>query len=472
MRKTKIVCTLGPATDAEGVLEEMIKSGMNVARFNFSHGEHKEHAARMEQLRQLREKLCQPVAIMLDTKGPEVRIGPVENGGVLLIAGSEVVLTTRNVIGTSSVLPVNYAGLPRDVRIGNHLLIDDGNLDLICENVTGTDLKCRVIFGGMVKPKKGVNVPGVKLSMPYLSQKDKQDILFGIEQGVDYIAASFVTCAEDVLQIRALLQAHGAEDIHIISKIENRDGVDNLDEILAVSDGIMVARGDMGVEIPFEELPEIQKYLIRKGVWAGKKVITATQMLESMITHPRPTRAETNDVANAIYDGTSAIMLSGETSVGAYPVMAVRTMDTIARQTEKCIDYAAALRDLDSSALTGTITDAVSHATCTMAQDLKATALVTMTTSGETARMLSKFRPGRPIISCTPNERTYRQLALSWGVVPMLTEKKESTDELCDLALELVQKTGLVSRGDIVVLTMGVPLGISGCTNMLRAFVV
>ena len=472
MKKTKIVCTLGPATDDDNVLRELIKSGMDCARFNFSHGTHEDHKKRYEQVERIRKELRLPIPAILDTKGPEVRIKSFKDDKpVELKTGSEYTLTTEDVIGDEKRAAINYPNLASDIETGVTILIDDGLLELkvteIDRKESGDDIRCKVIHGGMLKPNKSCNFPGIHLSMPYLSERDKSDLLFGIKTGFDIVAASFVTRDEDIIQIRKLLDENGGKDISIIAKIENQDGVDNIDDILRVADGIMVARGDMGVEIPFVEIPRIQKELIHKGYNAGKQVITATQMLESMITHVRPTRAEITDVANAIYDGTSAIMLSGETAAGKHPVEAVRTMALIAETTENDINYANRLKsrpdDKDKN-----ITNAISHAACTTAHDLGAKAIVTVTKTGGTAKMLSKFRPSCPIIGCTPNPTVCRQMNLSWGVTPLMMDEKSSTDELLDGAIDAAVEHGLLKEGDVTVITAGIPLGVSGNTNMLK----
>lgn len=472
MRKTKIVCTLGPSTDEGDVLENMIQLGMDVARFNFSHGTHSEHEARINSVKALRQKLGRSVALMMDSKGPEVRVGRVQNGSVVLHRGASITLTCQPVLGNSEILSYSYPGLCADLQTGNHLLIDDGKIELECTGKQGENLSCRVINGGVLKDQKSINIPGVHLHMPYLSQADKDDYLFAIENKVDFVAASFISRAQDVLDIREFLRSNGGERIFIISKIENSEGVENIDEILAVSDGIMVARGDLGVEIPYEELPRIQKLLIKKCYWAGKMVITATQMLESMVNSPRPTRAETSDVANAVYDGTSAVMLSGETAAGAYPLESLRAMHTICQTTEAAIHYEKRFKEIESKELTGGITDAISHATCTTAHDLNAKAILTVTKSGKTARMISKFRPACPIISCVTEEYAYWQLALSWGVLPVRAQEKTTTDELFSHAVALAKSTGLVTEGDLAVLTAGLPLGKFSETNILKIEVV
>lgn len=471
MRKTKIVCTLGPSTDKGEVLKELMISGMNVARFNFSHGTHEDHKKRFENVKKYREELGLPVAAMLDTKGPEVRVRDFEEGKVFLENGRKFVLTTRNIMGNVNEASVTYEGLPKDVSVGTRILIDDGLIELKVLEIADTDVVCEVICGGYVSNHKGVNIPNVYLDMPYISDVDRSDIEFGIEQGFDFIAASFVRCADDVLQIRKILEEHNCKNISIISKIENTQGVENIDEIIAVSDGIMVARGDMGVEIPNEDVPIMQKMIIKKAYNAGKQVITATQMLDSMINNPRPTRAETADVANAIYDGTSAIMLSGETAAGKYPIESVRTMDKIARRTETDINYKQRFNILTRNGEID-VTDAISHATCTTAHDLNSKAIVTVTMAGRTAKMVSRYRPACDIIACTMDEKVNRQLNLSWGVTPILIKEEQDTFELFDHAIQKVKELGYLEKGDITVITAGVPLGTSGTTNMLKVQVV
>ena len=471
MRKTKIVCTMGPATADDNVLREMMKSGMNVARQNFSHGDHESHKKVFEQIKRIREELGLPVASLLDTKGPEVRVKQFKNGKAELKDGSTFTLTTNEVEGDEKQVSITYKNLPADIEVGTKILADDGLLEFKVIEITDTDVVCQVIHGGFISNNKSCNFPGIKLTMPYVSERDISDIIFGCEMGFDFIAASFVTCDEDILEIRKILAENGGEDIKIIAKIENQDGVDHIDDILRVSDGIMVARGDMGVEIQFEEIPRIQKMLIEKGYNAGKQVITATQMLDSMIKNPRPTRAETTDVANAIYDGTSAIMLSGETAAGAYPVEAVRTMAKIAETTEKNINYAKRFHNREEDC-GDNVTNAISHAACTTALDLRAKAILTVTKTGGTAKLLSKFRPNRPIISCTTSERTWRQLNLSWGVVPLMSREMTTTDELFQHAVDCATAAGFLETGDLVVITAGVPVGISGTTNLLKVHVV
>jgi len=468
MRKTKIICTVGPPTDKGDVLEQLMLGGMNIARFNFSHGDYEIHKRRFEQVKALREKLNLPVATMLDTRGPEVRLGAFKDGKKVTVnEGDEYILTTRDIECDEHIASVSFKGFAEDVRVGTRVLINDGLVSMTVESIQGEDVHCRVVDGGVLSDRKGVNVPGVELSMPYLSEQDMSDLEFGAKMGFDFIAASFVRSAADVDYLRKFTNAVGFHSVRIIAKIENMDGVNNIDEIIKCSDGIMVARGDMGVEIPFEQIPSIQKELISKGYKAGKQVITATQMLESMITNPRPTRAEITDVANAIYDGTSAIMLSGETAAGEHPVEAVKTMALIAETTEKQIDYAHRY-DPNLTMNRKPITNAISHATVTIAHDLGAKAIITVTKTGSTARMISKHRPSSMIVGCTTDERVCRQMNMSWGVLPLMCDEKNNTDELFDHAVSVALKNGLVRRGDIVVLTAGIPLGISGTTNMIK----
>ena len=467
MRKTKIICTMGPSTDNDDILRRMMLDGMNVARFNFSHGTYEEHKRRFEQVVRIREELGLPVATLLDTKGPEIRLGVFEKGPVELHDGDEYLLTTDDVPCDEKRAGISFKGLPEDVTKGTAILINDGAVELRVEDVSGHDIRTTVVHGGKVSDRKGINVPGVELSMPYLSEKDMSDLEFGAKIGYDFIAASFVRSGADVAYLKKFIKSLGWSAPRIIAKIENRDGVDNIDEILRESDGIMVARGDMGVEIPFEQIPAIQKSLIRKGYNAGKQVITATQMLESMITNIRPTRAEMTDVANAIYDGTSAIMLSGETAAGKHPVEAVRTMALIAETTERDINYINRFKNRNDDG-DKHITNAISHAACTTAHDLGAKAVITVTKSGNTAKMLSKFRPACPIIGVTPDRRVQRQMNLSWGVVPLIMGEKKTTDELLDGAIEAAVNAGLLKPGDITVITAGIPLGVAGLTNMLK----
>ena len=471
MRKTKIVCTLGPATDNEEVLRQMMLEGMNVARCNFSHATYDEHKKRMDMIKKLRKEVGQPVAILLDTKGPEVRVKNFKDGRVTLEEGQLFTLTADEVEGTKDKVSVTYNRLYEDLEVGMRVLIDDGLIEMTVEQVDRTNIVCRVINGGVVSNHKGVNVPDVDLSMPYISDKDREDILFGISQDVDFIAASFVQKKEDILQLRRLLEKNGGSDIKIIAKIENAQGVTNIDDIIEVSDGIMVARGDMGVEIPYEEVPVIQKKIIKKVYRTGKQVITATQMLESMIKNPRPTRAETTDVANAVYDGTSAIMLSGETAAGAYPVEAVKTMVRIAERTEQDVDYRKRFYQ-NSREPDADITNAICHASCTTALDLNAKAIVTVTKSGTSARMLSKYRPESDIISCATTEKVCRQLSLTWGVTPIVIKEEKEVFHLFDKAIQAAVKMKLLGAGDLTVITSGVPIGVSGTTNMMKVQVV
>lgn len=471
MRKTKIVCTLGPSTEDDKVLRELMVQGMNVTRFNFSHGSHESHKKTFDRVVKLRNELGLPVAALLDTKGPEIRIGQFAEGKVFLTKGEKIVLTTNVVSGTKEMVTVNYVDLPNDIQPGGAILLDDGLIELSVLEVEGTDITCQIMNDGFISNNKGVNLPDAKLSMPFISKKDREDIIFGIKTGYDFIAASFTRTAEDILEIRKILKEYDCHTINIIAKIENREGVDNIDEIIRVADGIMVARGDMGVEIPLEEVPSLQKKIIKKTVAAGKQVITATQMLDSMMKNPRPTRAETNDVANAIYDGTSAIMLSGETAAGAYPIEALTIMARIARKTEEDIDYIKRLKNAVETEPV-TVTNAISYSTCTSAHDLGAKAIVTVTKSGRTARMISKYRPVCPIISCTTSENSYRHLALAWGVYPVLMDTKDTTIDLFECAKEVATGTGIVKSGDLVVITGGVPVGVSGTTNMMKVDVI
>ncbi len=471
MRKTKIVCTMGPSTDDEEVLRALIENGMDVARFNFSHQTHEEHKQRFDTLVRLREELNRPIAALLDTKGPEIRLGDFEKGKITLHAGDTFTLTTEKILGNEKRASVTFGGLPQDVTIGTRILIDDGLIEMKVTAVRGTEIDCAVTNGGPVSNHKGVNVPGVSLSLPFISEQDEKDIIFGVHTGFDFIAASFTRCADDIRAIRRILSREHCDWMKIIAKIENAEGVQNIDEILRVADGVMVARGDMGVEIPMEDVPILQKMLITRARNAGKQVITATQMLDSMMKNPRPTRAEATDVANAIYDGTSAIMLSGETAAGQYPVEAVKTMARIACRTESDIDFCKqfATREVHEAPH---VTNAISHATVSAAHDLSAAAIITVTKSGSTARMISKYRPNTPIIACSFIPRVLRQMNLSWGTIPIAVEEKSDTDELFDHAVERAQEEGLVKISDLVVITAGIPLGISGTTNMLKVHVV
>ncbi len=471
MRKTKIICTLGPATDRPGVLEKLVDEGMNVARLNFSHGDYEEHGIRMKRLRAAREASHKPVAMLLDTKGPEIRIGNFENESIQLKEGQEFTLTCKEVLGNESIVSVLYPHLYQDVAAGCRILIDDGLVGMEVTSVEGQDIHCIVKNDGVISNHKGVNVPDVHVNLPYISEKDRADILFGIENDVDYIAASFARCADDIRQIRELLDGNGGSAIKIIAKIENGEGVENIDEIIQVSDAIMIARGDMGVELPVEDVPVVQKMIIKKVYEAGRQVIIATQMLDSMMKNPRPTRAETTDVANAIYDGTSAIMLSGETAAGKFPVEALQMMVRITIRTEEDIDYMKRFftRERDSNP---DITDAISHATCTTAYDLNAGAILTVTKSGKSARMVSRYRPSCEIIGCAVTEKVWRQLNLSWGVTPILLEEKKDIFELFAHAIHVAKEKSLIESNEVVVLTAGVPLGMSGTTNMIKVHVV
>ena len=466
MRKTKIICTLGPSTDKDGVLRELVVNGMNVARFNFSHGSYEEHKGRLDNLKAIRAELGKPVAALLDTKGPEIRLKEFKNGVEMLEAGQTFTLTTREVEGTKEICSITYKDLPQDVHEGGTIMLDDGLIKLRITNVTDTDITCEVLNSGKIKNKKGVNVPGVHLSMPYLSQRDRDDIIFGVQQGFDFIAASFVRTAQDVYDIRNLLNEYDS-NIRIIAKIENREGVNNIDSILAAADAVMVARGDLGVEIDFTELPGIQKSVIDRSFSFGKPIVTATQMLDSMMVNPRPTRAEISDVANAIYDGTSAIMLSGETAAGAYPVEALKTMSAIAERTENEVHY----RDnrlVDAGNGQISVSDATAHAACLTAKDVNASAIVTVSESGNTARLLSKYRPAQPIIACVMNEQVQRQLAISWGITPLMMALAHSTDELIEMSTSLAKENGYLHDGELAVVTAGVPVGVSGTTNMIK----
>ena len=470
-RRTKIVCTMGPKLFEKGLVKDLMQAGMNVARFNFSHGTHESHLAWFKEVCRLREELGLPIAAMLDTKGPEIRIGTFPDGPVTLQPGQTFTLTTREVPGTAEEVGVTYADMPRDVHVGSTVLIDDGLVAMTVEYVNETDIVCKVLNGGVISDRKGVNLPDAHLSMPFVSEKDRSDILFAAENGFDMIAASFTRSAEDVEAIRAILREAGAPGIMIIAKIENIEGVNNIDEIMRAADGIMVARGDLGVEIPLEDVPAIQKHIIHACVQAGKPVITATQMLDSMIKNPRPTRAEATDVANAVYDGSSAIMLSGETAAGAYPIEAVQTMARIAMKAESDIDYEHRFT-FEHHNTKGDVTTAISHATVTTAIDLGASAIITVTKSGGTARMISRYRPPCPLICCTPSRMVWRQLNLSWGVVPLLIRQVTSTDVLFDHAITAAVSAGLLHDGELTVLTAGVPLGVSGTTNLMKVHVI
>lgn len=466
MRKTKIICTIGPASESEERLRELMLAGMNVARFNFSHGSHEEHKAKFDRVIKVSSELKLPVATLLDTKGPEIRLKDIEGGKTELVSGQKFILTTEEILGNNEKVTITYKGLKDDINVGTTILIDDGLIEMVVDEINETDIICSVVNGGPISNHKGVNIPGAALSMPYISDMDRSDIMFGCDMDFDFLAASFVRCKEDILEVRKIIEEHGSH-MKIIAKIENMQGIRNLDEILEAADGIMVARGDMGVEIPMEEVPIVQKQMIKKAEALGKHVITATQMLESMIKNPRPTRAEATDIANAIYDGTTAIMLSGESAAGLYPVEAVKTMAKIAERTEEDIDYNSRLRrrkDIDNI----DTTTAISHATCTTAMDLKAAAIVTVTISGFTAGMIARYKPSCPIIACSVSPRTCRQLNLAWGVTPIWIARESTAEDLFDEAVHAAEKEGYIKKGDKVVLTAGVPLGVSGRTNMIR----
>ncbi len=468
MKKTKIVCTIGPASESKEILRELFNSGLNVCRLNFSHGTHEEHKARIDNIKAVRKELDMPIGIMLDTKGPEIRLGDFKEGVVEISDGDSFTFTTRDILGDKTIAPVKYEGLPCDVQVGDKILVDDGLVEFeVLEITDGTEIKCLALNGGTLKNHKGVNVPNVKISLPAVTEKDKGDILFGIENGVDFIAASFVRKAADVLEIRRILEENHGEYIEIVSKIENQEGVDNIDEILASSDGIMVARGDLGVEVNAEEIPMVQKELIRKSNIAGKPVITATQMLDSMMRNPRPTRAEVTDIANAIIDGSSCIMLSGETAAGKYPIESVQTMYRIATRTERSLDYRAAL---NSNSILSEIstTNAISKATCNTAMDLGATAIITATSSGYTSKAISKFRPKTPIIAATTTERVMRRLSLVWGVYPVLSPYSDLTDDVIEVSINSAVERGYAKEGDLVVITAGIPVGTAGSTNLIK----
>lgn len=472
MRKTKIVCTIGPASEKEEIFKELVNSGLNVARLNFSHGNHEEHKVRIDTIKKVREELGRSIAIMLDTKGPEIRTRDFENGVVELLNGQEFILTTRDIVGNSKIASITYDKFAVDVKKGDIVLIDDGLISLeVIETINDTDLKCIVKNAGIIKNKKGVNVPNVKINLPALTERDISDIKFGIEQDVDFIAASFIRKAEDVISIRRILEENFADHIKIISKIENREGVENIDGIIEVSDGIMVARGDLGVEIPAEEVPLVQKELIKKCNGAGKPVITATQMLDSMIRNPRPTRAEVSDVATAIFEGTDAIMLSGETASGSYPLESVCTMSKIAVMIENSLDYDEILKTKYIGS-NNTITNSISLATCKTCLDLKATAIITATSSGFTASAVSRVRPIAPIIAATESEHVMRLMSLYWGVYPMKIDRMQSTDEIIECTVAKALENGYIENGDLIVITAGVPVGVSGSTNLLKVHIV
>jgi len=473
MRKTKIVCTIGPASESIEKLTKLMEAGMNVTRLNFSHGDYEEHGARIKNIREAAEIAGKNIAILLDTKGPEIRTHNMKDGAIELVAGNDIIVSMNEVEGTTEKFSVTYEGLIEDVTEGSKILLDDGliGLEVTKIDAAAKELHTKILNSGTLKNKKGVNVPGVSVNLPGITEKDANDIRFGIEQGIDFIAASFVRRASDVLEIKQLLEDNNASHIHIIPKIENQEGVDNIDEILEVSDGLMVARGDLGVEIPAEEVPLVQKMLIKKCNILGKPVITATQMLDSMQRNPRPTRAEASDVANAIFDGTDAIMLSGETAAGLYPVEAVQTMNNIASRAEQALNYKEILskrsRDVEHN-----ITDSIGQSVAHTALNLEVKAVITPTGSGHTARMISKYRPEAPIVAVTYDAHIMRQLALVWGVYPRLSHKSESTDEMLDVAVQESVNSAIVSHGDLVVITAGLPVGETGTTNIMKIHVI
>lgn len=467
MRKTKIICTLGPASDDDVILRQLVTKGMNVARLNFSHGDHREHLVRVNRIKALRDELGLPIALLMDTKGPEIRTGNFEKGHIFLKDGAAVTLVPDHVLGNESLISVSYSDFYKDVTIGSRILIDDGLVELEVTDIDCSAVKCLVVNGGPVSNHKSINIPGAGKNLPSLTAKDIEDIQFAVQNGFDFIAVSFVRKAADILEIRKVLEKNKSDDIHLIAKIENREGITNFEEILSVADGIMVARGDLGVEIPMEEVPTVQKSLIQKCYRIGKPCITATQMLDSMIRNPRPTRAEVSDVANAILDGTSAIMLSGETASGKFPIESLSMMVSIALQTEKSFDYWGRFTATKYEMIRS-VANAISHATCTTALDLKAKAIVAVTVGGRTARLISRFRPACPIIATTVSQLSYRQLALSWGVYPYLVPQVDSTDEMFELGIEKAMESGVVNNGDVVVITGGSPAGVSGTTNILK----
>lgn len=468
MKKTKIICTIGPASESEEILKELLQAGMNVARINCSHGTHEEHKVKIDRFKKVREELSMAAALLLDTKGPEIRLGTFKNKKELLVEGQEFILTTEDYIGDSSKAHIKYDKLPKEVYEGVTILIDDGKIAMKVEKVIEKDIYCRVLNGGKVSDNKGINIPDVSLSMEYISPIDREDILFGVKEGIDYVAASFVRSADDIKRLRSLLDEHGGSDVKIIAKIESTEGITNFEEILKSSDGIMIARGDMGVEIPFERLPGIQKNIIRRCLQSGKLAITATQMLESMIDNPTPTRAEITDVANAVFDGTGAVMLSGETAAGSYPVEAVKAMTKILLQAEsdapKFLGNGPVWHEMDSD----DVTNAVGHSACTLAKDIKATAIMAITKTGYTARRMSKFRPVTPLIGLSPYDRTINQLALEWGVIPIKVEHKEDLEVLIDSCMDAAKDMSLMIEGDKVVISAGMPLNIPGNTNIIR----
>lgn len=468
MRKTKIICTLGPAVDTPELIAALLSGGMNAARFNFSHGSHPEHLERLNRLKAVRDSMGVPVATILDTKGPEIRIKTFEEKSITLEAGDTFTLTAEDIVGNQSKVAVTYPKLYEEVEAGQVILIDDGLVAIRAEQIKGQEIVCTVENGGTLSANKSINIPGVHISLPALTEKDIADIRFGVENDFDFIAASFVRRAADVEAVRDVLHQCGGDEVKIIAKIENQEGVDNIDDILAAADGIMVARGDLGVEIPASRVPVLQKQMIRKGLQAGKPVITATQMLDSMMRNPRPTRAEVSDIANAVYDGTSCVMLSGETAGGKYPIEALRTMANIVAETEGAIDY---WRQFETQRVfpAANINDAITHTCCLTAKDLNAKAILAATSSGHSARMISRFRPACPVAALTMREKVRRQMNMIWGVIPYLTGEVNSTDRIFSLTTDVALKEGLVQTGDVVVITAGVPLGRSGSTNLIKA---
>ena len=471
LRKTKVICTLGPAVNNEEMIRKLIRAGMDAARFNFSHGDHEEHLQRLNKLKSVRDSMSRPVATILDTKGPEIRIKSFQTKSISLEAGDSFTLTTREVEGTHEIVSVTYPELHTEVAPGQEILIDDGLVALKVERIEGQDICCVVENGGSLSANKSINIPGVQIHLPALTEKDVSDIQFGVENDFDFIAASFVRRAADVQAVREVLDSFGGQEIKIIAKIENQEGVDNIDEILALADGVMVARGDLGVEIPAAKVPLLQKQIIRKGLRQGKVVITATQMLDSMIRNPRPTRAEVSDVANAVFDGTSCVMLSGETANGHYPIEALNAMVGIVEEAEQSIHYWRRFeKRIELSA--SNIDDAITHSCCLTARDLDAKAILVATSSGHTAQMICRFRPACPVAAMTMHEKVRRQLAISWGIIPFLTGEVTSTDRIFSMCAEVALKERLVQNGDTVVITAGVPLGKSGSTNLIKAQIV
>ena len=468
LKKTKIVCTIGPASRDADTMREMLEAGMNVARLNFSHGTHEEHRKTIETFRRVRDEQDRPAAILLDTKGPEIRLGDLENGCEILEDGDEFTLTSEECPGTKERVSTTYKALPSQVSLGTSILIDDGRVRLRVAGTTEDEVRCIVVNGGKVSNRKGVNIPNQSLDLEYISEADRQDILFGIEMDVDYVAASFVRSGADVKVLRSLLNENGGERIKIISKIENTEGIENFKEILALSDGIMIARGDMGVEVDFEKLPGIQKKFIKECCKAGKTVITATQMLESMTHSPAPTRAEITDVANAVFDGTSAVMLSGESAAGDYPVETVKAMAKIVSQAEEDAEEVNQYKFLEVETNDRDVSNAMGHAACTTAHDIKASAIVAITTSGYTAEMMAKYKPVEPIIAATPDSKTYHQQALTRGVYPVLTQRSSNWNDLMEKAIEGAERMKFVKKGDCIVLSAGMPLQVPGTTNLIR----